>query len=147
MSRVRTGKVSPAHSWRYRYVLEVARLILFGGWSASCTETSVIVPLAPSPEIECKHVEAELLTVLDSVQAGALLVSPAGRLRYSNARFGEYLGVEHARLATLETIGELEELLAPRFQRPVGFAQRWKQFVGGDPQPAHDNLETPRRGG
>ena len=144
MSRVRTGKVCPAlRCWRL-YVSEGARLILFVGWSTSCNESSVIVPLAPSPEIECKHVEAELLTVLDSVQAGALLVSPAGRLRYSNARFGEYLGVEHARLATLETIGELEELLAPRFQRPVGFAQRWKQFVAGDQQPAHDELEMLR---
>src|ERR1700721_207746 len=94
MSRVRTGKVSPAQSWRYRYVLEVARLILFGRWSASCTETRVIVPLAPSPETECKQVEADLLTVLDSVQAGALLISPAGRLRYSNARFGKYFAVE-----------------------------------------------------
>src|SRR3984957_19596601 len=144
MSRVRTGKVCPAlRCWRL-YVSEGARLILFVGWSTSCNESSVIVPLAPSPEIECKHVEAELLTVLDSVQAGALLVSPAGRLRYSNARFGEYLEVEHARLATLETIGELEELLAPRFQRPVGFAQRWKQFVAGNQHPAPDELEMLR---
>jgi PAS domain-containing protein len=126
------------------YVLEVAPLILFVGWSASCTESRVIVPLAPSLEIECKHVEAELLTVLDSVQAGALLISPAGRLRYSNARFGEYLGVEHARLEKMETIGELEELLAPRFQRPDGFAQRWKQFAASDHQPAHDELEMLR---
>src|ERR1700722_20743246 len=147
MSWVRTGKVYRAlRGWR-RYVHEVARLILFGGWSASCTESSVIVPLAPSPETECKHVEAELLTVLDSVQAGALLVSPAGRLRYSNARFGEYLGVEHARLATLETIGELDELLAPRFQRPDGFAQRWKKFAAGGQKSAHDELEMLGPGG
>jgi signal transduction histidine kinase/CheY-like chemotaxis protein len=144
MSRFRTGKVCPALRCWSLYVLEVAPLILFVGWSASCTESDVIVPLAPSPETEYKHVEAELLTVLDSVQGGALLVSPAGRLRYANARFGEYLGVEQARLATLESIGELEELLAPRFQRPVGFAQRWKQFAAGNEQPAHDELEMLR---
>src|ERR1700723_3010003 len=144
MSRVRTGKVSPAQSWRYRYVLEVARLILFGRWSASCTETSVIVPLAPSPETECKQVEAELLTVLDSVQAGALLISPAGRLRYSNARFGQYFAVEHGRLEMLETMFELEQLIAPRFQSPEGFGQRWKQFAAGQQQPAHDELEMLR---
>src|SRR5580698_6469971 len=144
MSWVRTGKVCRAlRGWR-RYVHEVARLILFGGWSASCTESSVIVPLAPSPETECKHVEAELLTVLDSVQAGALLISPAGRLRYSNARFGQYFGVEHVRLERLETIGELDELLSPRFQTPDGFAQRWKQFAAGQQQPAHDELEMLR---
>jgi signal transduction histidine kinase/CheY-like chemotaxis protein len=144
MSWVRTGKVYRAlRGWR-RYVHEVARLILFGGWSASCTESSVIVPLAPSPETECKHVEAELLTVLDSVQAGALLISPAGRLRYSNARFGQYFGVEHVRLERLETIGELDELLSPRFQTPDGFAQRWKQFAAGQQQPAHDELEMLR---
>src|ERR1700678_1457826 len=144
MSRVRTGKVSPAHSWRYRYVLEVARLILFGGWSASCTETSVIVPLAPSPETECKQVEAELLTVLDSVEAGALLISRAGRLRYSNARFGQYFAVEHGRLEKLEAMFELEQLIAPRCQAPEGFGRRWKRFAAGDEQPAHDELEMLR---
>src|ERR1700733_9334198 len=144
MSWVRTGEVCRAvRGWR-RYVHEVARLILFGGWSASCTESSVIVPLTPSPETECKHVEAELLTVLDSVQAGALLISPAGRLRDSNARFGQYFGVEHVRLERLETIGELDELLSPRFQTPDGFAQRWKQFAAGEQQSAHDELEMLR---
>jgi two-component system NtrC family sensor kinase len=101
----------------------------------------VIGPLISRPETEPRQVEAELLTVLDSVQAGVMLMGAGGRLRYANARFGQYFGVEQTRLERLETIVELEELIAPRFQTPEGFAQRWKQFVAGDDRPAHDELE------
>ena len=111
------------------------------GWSPSCIAIGVIVPLISRPETEPRQVEAELLTVLDSVQAGVMLMGAGGRLRYANARFGQYFGVEQTRLERLETIVELEELIAPRFQTPEGFAQRWKQFVAGDDRPAHDELE------
>ena len=124
--------------------LRLCVLFFLQGGPHHARQLPVIVPVVSGAENECRLVEAELLTVLDSVQAGALLVSVAGRLRYSNARAGQYFGVERSRLEMLDSVGELENVIAPRFQSPEGFAARWKQFAAGDDQPVRDELEMLR---
>jgi signal transduction histidine kinase/CheY-like chemotaxis protein len=100
--------------------------------------------LAQRAEAKWLQVEAELLSVLDSLQAGVVLVNLAGRLRYSNARFSQYFGLDRGRLQTLETFSDLEALLAPRLRNSEGFAEPWKGFVAGRDQSGHDELEMLR---
>jgi PAS domain-containing protein len=106
-----------------------------------CLEEGTLVRRA---EAKWLQVEAELLSVLDSVQAGVVLVNLSGRLRYSNARFSQYFGLDRGRLQTLETFSDLEALLAPRLRVSEGFAEPWKGFVAGRDQPGHDELEMLR---
>lgn len=103
-----------------------------------CLEEGSLVQRA---EAKWKQVEAELLSVLDSLDAGVILLNPAGRLRFSNARFSQHFGLERRKLQSLETFTDLEELLAPRFRAPEGFAAPWKNFAAGHDQPSHDELE------
>jgi signal transduction histidine kinase/CheY-like chemotaxis protein len=106
-----------------------------------CMEEGTLVQRA---EEKWRQVEAELLSVLDSVDAGVILVNLAGHLRFSNARFSQYFALECRLLETLKTFNDLEELLAPRFQVPAGFAAPWRQFAAGGDEPGHDELEMLR---
>jgi signal transduction histidine kinase/CheY-like chemotaxis protein len=106
-----------------------------------CLEEGSLVQRA---EGKSKQLEAELLSILDSVQAGVLLVDTAGRLRFSNIRFSQYFGLERRQLKGIETYAELEALLSPRFRTPEGFGAPWKHFANGEDQPGHDELEMLR---
>jgi signal transduction histidine kinase/CheY-like chemotaxis protein len=106
-----------------------------------CLEEGTLVQRA---EGKWRQAEAELLSVLDSVAAGVVLISLSGRLRFFNARFSQYFGLERRQLQSLETFGDLEELVAPRFRTPGGFGAPWRQFAAGDDQPGHDELEMVR---
>jgi signal transduction histidine kinase/ActR/RegA family two-component response regulator len=119
----------------FRANLSEAKLLLL------CLEEGSIVRRA---ELKWRQLEAELLSVLDSVQAGVVVVDMAGQLRFSNARFSQYFGLERRQLQAMDTFGDLEELIAPRFRNPEGFAAPWKLFAAGDEQPGHDELEMLR---
>jgi two-component system NtrC family sensor kinase len=109
--------------------------------SLVCLEEGSIVQRA---EAKSRHLEAELLSVLDSVQSGVLLADLNGRIRFSNARFSQYFGLERRQMKSIDTVGSLEELIAPRFRMPEGFAAPWKLFAAGNEQPGHDELEMLR---
>lgn len=119
----------------FRARMPESRLLLL------CLEEGTLVQRA---EGKWKQVEAELLSVLDSVDAGVVLVNLSGLLRFSNARFTQYFGLERRKLQSLETFTDLAELLAPRFRAPEGFAAPWKQFAAGHDEPLHDELEMLR---
>jgi signal transduction histidine kinase/CheY-like chemotaxis protein len=106
-----------------------------------CLEEGTLVQRA---EGKWRQAEAELLSVLDSVAAGVILISLSGRLRFFNARFSQYFGLERRQLQSLETFSDLEELVALRFRTPGGFGAPWRQFAAGDDQPGHDELEMVR---
>jgi signal transduction histidine kinase/ActR/RegA family two-component response regulator len=91
-----------------------------------------------------RQVEAELTSVLDSIQTGTILLDAAGRIRFCNARFGQYFGMEHRQLQSLETFANLATLVAPRFRAPENFDAPWKSFVEGQGVPGHDELEMTR---
>ena len=106
-----------------------------------CLEEGSLVQRA---EGKWRQLEAELLSVLDSVQAGIVLLDLAGRLRFSNVRFSQYFGLERRQLKGIETFQDLEILIAPRFRTPQAFAAPWKLFAAGESQPGHDELEMLR---
>jgi signal transduction histidine kinase/CheY-like chemotaxis protein len=106
-----------------------------------CLEEGSLVQRA---EGKWRQLEAELLSVLDSVQAGVVLVDLAGRLRFSNARFSQYFGLERDQLRSTVSFTDLEGLISQRFRSPEGFAAPWRAFANGEDRPGHDELEMLR---
>ncbi len=106
-----------------------------------CLEEGSIVQRAEGKWLQ---VEAELTSVLDSMQTGTILLDAAGRIRFCNARFGQYFGMERRQLQSLETFENLTALVAPRFRTPENFDAPWKSFAEGQRVPGHDELELTR---
>jgi len=101
-------------------------------------------PLAQRADAKWHHLEAELHSVLDSVPAGIILLDPGGRIRFSNARFGQLFGLNARDLGKIAHREALDELLAGRFRNPELFGAPWKSYVEGQPEPGHDELELLR---
>ena len=74
-----------------------------------CIEDGSIVQRA---EGRWRQTTAELKSVLDSVEAGILLLDPLGRVRFSNDRFAQLFGMQSRTLSNLGGQRVLEELLA-----------------------------------
>lgn len=91
-----------------------------------------------------RQVDAELRSVLDSVSEGILIVEPAGRIRFSNARFCQLFSLDLRASPELTMFDGVTELLADRFRIPEGFARPWKAFATGAADPGHDELELTR---
>lgn len=106
-----------------------------------CLEEGSVVQRA---EAKWMQVEAELTSVLDSMETGTILLDAAGRIRFCNARFGQYFGMERRQLQSLGTIENLIDLVAPRFRTPEKFSAPWKVFAAGQGVPGHDELEMMR---
>jgi PAS domain-containing protein len=106
-----------------------------------CLEEGSVVQRA---EAKWMQVEAELTSVLDSMETGTILLDAAGRIRFCNARFGQYFGMERRQLQSLGTIENLIDLVAPRFRTPENFSAPWKVFAAGQGVPGHDELEMMR---
>ena len=62
--------------------------------------------------------EAELSAVLEAVDSGILLLDDRGRIRYANARLGDWLGLESRRLASLGTLDDILNALAASLRDP-----------------------------
>jgi signal transduction histidine kinase/CheY-like chemotaxis protein len=106
-----------------------------------CLEDGAVVRRA---EGKWRQAEAELTSVLDAMQTGTILLDAAGRIRFCNARFGQYFGMERRQLQSLESFGNLTALVAPRFRAPENFDAPWKSFAVGQGVPGHDELEMTR---
>ncbi|MGA8675500.1 MAG: PAS domain-containing protein [Candidatus Acidiferrales bacterium] len=106
-----------------------------------CMEEGSLVQRA---ERNWRQLKAELTTILDSVQTGAILLDPSGRIRFINARFSQYFGMDHRQVQSLETVEDLQILIAPRFRNPENFAAPWRAFAAGQGDPGHDELEMAR---
>jgi signal transduction histidine kinase/CheY-like chemotaxis protein len=106
-----------------------------------CLEEGSVVQRAEGKWLQ---VEAELTSVLDAIETGTILMDAAGRIRFCNARFGQYFGMERRQLQSLETFENLAEVVAPRFSIPEIFDAPWKTFAEGQGVPGHDELEMTR---
>ena len=106
-----------------------------------CLEEGSLVQRAEGKWLQ---VEAELTSVLDSIQTGTIVLDAAGRIRFCNARFGQYFGMEHRQLQSLNTFETLAALVVPRFRTPENFTAPWKSFAEGRGVPGHDELEMMR---
>jgi signal transduction histidine kinase/CheY-like chemotaxis protein len=106
-----------------------------------CMEEGSIVQRA---DAKWRQLDAELRSVLDSVQVGVVLVDPAGQIRFSNARFGQLFGLVARQLGEFANFEELEELIGKRFHDPSAFLAPWRSYAGGAGEPRHDELELTR---
>jgi len=101
-------------------------------------------PVVHRAEAKLRQSEAELASVLDSVQAGIVLFDPAGNVRFSSARFGQLFGLDAWEVGNIRDAEELGLLLSGRFRNPQGFSAPWKSFLEGMGEPGHDELEIMR---
>jgi len=106
-----------------------------------CLEEGSIVHRA---EAKWRQAEAELRSVLDSVQTGILLLDPFGRIRLASAQYGQLFGLGAGQLEKLTNFDDLQKLVAGRFRNPEEFSAPWKSFAAGTGEPAHDELEIMR---
>jgi len=106
-----------------------------------CLEEGSIVHRA---DAKSRHLEAELRSVLDSLQVGVVLVDPSGRVRFSNARFAQLFGLEARAIHEAVNLEALQELIATRFRDPAAFSTPWKSYLSGAAEPGHDELELTR---
>ncbi len=106
-----------------------------------CLEEGSIVQRA---DAKSRHLEAELRSVLDSLQVGVILLDPSGRIRFSNARFGQLFALSPRAIHEAENFQALQELIAARFRDPAAFSAPWKSCLIGAAEPGHDELELMR---
>jgi len=99
------------------------------------------------PEVDDALLDAELRSVLDTVPAGVLLLSPAGRIRYTNAKFAQVFGLEFHSLSDIEDYESLAALLDSRFRDGKAFSYRRRAHLAGSMESSSDELEvsTPAR--
>ena len=138
-SEVRSFDASLASGFPIRITL---RAILPGSHHLLlCIEEGSVVQRA---EAKSRHLEAELRSLLDALAVGVILLDPSGRIRFSNAKFGQLFGFSERELRKLETVDSLQELLGERFGDPNSFPAPWNSFANGRGEPSHDELELRR---
>jgi two-component system, NtrC family, sensor kinase len=120
----------------------VLRAILSGTHNlVLCMEEGSIVQRA---DAKWRQLEAELHSVLDSVHVGVVILDPSGRIRFSNARFGQLFGLGVRDLHEASDFETLHELISKRFHDPAVFRAPWNSYVDGAGAPGHDELELTR---
>jgi two-component system NtrC family sensor kinase len=100
--------------------------------------------LVERSESKWRLAEAEMQAVLDSVRVGILLLDASGRVRHTNARFGQLFGLDASNLKAIETADDVKTFIAPRFEDARAFLSPWQNFAAGDGDPSHDELEIAR---
>ena len=118
-----------------RSVLDPGRSLLV------CLEESSVAQRADE---KWKQVEAELRSVLDSIESGILLLDLSGRIRFTNARFAQLFSLDARSLAKLSDYEELAQLIHDRFAEPQAFSARWRSFSQKAGEAAQDELEVVR---
>lgn len=85
--------------------------------------------------------QAELRSVLDAIPAGVLLLSPAGRIRFTNAKFAQLFGLDFRTLSEIEDYQSLVVVLKTHFRDAQAFSYRWRANLEGATGTACDELE------
>jgi len=85
--------------------------------------------------------EAELRTVLDAVPAGVLLISPAGRIRFTNEKFAQLFGLDFGSIGTIKEYKVLAGIVESRFRDAKAFSYRWRASLDGSTDATCDELE------
>ena len=100
--------------------------------------------LVERAESKWRLAEAEIQAILDSVRVGILLLDASGKVRHTNARFGQLFGLDASNLKAIETADDVKTFIAPRFEDARAFLGPWQGFASGDGEPSHDELEIAR---
>ena len=94
-------------------------------------------------EEKAARVEAQLLSLFDSVDNGVLLFDSRGRIQLVNDRFAQLMGLDARRAAELGSFDALVKALAGHFRDPQTVAQRWRELLNAD-ESRWDELELLR---
>jgi signal transduction histidine kinase/CheY-like chemotaxis protein len=95
----------------------------------------------PMPEPGAGLLEIELCSVLDMLPTGVLLLSPAGHIRFANAKFAQLFGLEFQILRKIEDYESLAEMLESCFRDTKVFSYRHRAFLAGSMDSSCDELE------
>jgi signal transduction histidine kinase/ActR/RegA family two-component response regulator len=85
-----------------------------------------------------------LAALLDSMENAVLLVEPGGRVRLSNARLPQLLGIAPERMAKIKTFDELLAAVRGNFRDPRGAEARWREIQQREDELAWDEVELER---
>ena len=85
--------------------------------------------------------EAELRTLLDAVPAGVLLISPAGRIRFTNEKFAQLFGLDFGSISAIKEYKLLAGIVERRFRDAKAFSYRWRASLEGSTEATCDELE------
>ena len=85
--------------------------------------------------------EAELRTVLEAVPAGVLLISPAGRIRFTNEKFAQLFGLDFGSISAIKEYKVLVGIVESRFRDAKAFSYRWRASLDGSADATCDELE------
>lgn len=96
---------------------------------------------ADRAEDKWRQAQSELQALVESVDAGTLLLGLAGEVRSMNARFLELFSLAPQATRELANWDDLAARLAGRFQNAEAFSAPWKSFPAGDPTAVHSELE------
>lgn len=105
---------------------------------------AAIVPAQPGTS-ESERLAAELRSVLEATQCGVLLLDLGGTIRHSNARFGDFLGLEARPLDSAGNMDSLSKLVRPGLRNPEVFLAPWKDFCRGSRTRYNDELSLAGR--
>ncbi len=94
-------------------------------------------------ERKSERFEAELRSLLDSLDSGVLLIDPGGRIRLMNDRLAQLAGLDPRRASELGSFDALVEAVAGHFRDPQAFAARWRELLRGE-ESSWDELELMR---
>jgi PAS domain S-box-containing protein len=125
------------------FVLLLQRRAILGGRVLICLEDRQVSQRA---EERWKQVEAELRSVLDSVDGGILLLDLTGRIRFANARFAQFFGLSSPHLSKVATFEDLARLVESRFSDPRAFAGPRRASAEKAGEAVQDELEMLRPG-
>ncbi len=93
------------------------------------------------PDQLARSVEAELLSLLESVPAGVLIADLSGHIRYANDRFVQLMGVDPRQEERLRNLDALDAAVQNQFRNPQEFSERWQQLRRRGEEVAVDELE------
>jgi signal transduction histidine kinase len=109
--------------------------------SAGPEGSSASAALSTAPREKEEHLEAELVSVLNSMEAGALLLNTEGRVRFTNARFAQLFDLTPEAVAAPPDYGALAKLIQGRLRVPGALVARCRTSAEEDPTAARDELE------
>jgi signal transduction histidine kinase/CheY-like chemotaxis protein len=93
------------------------------------------------PRMDDGLLEAELRSVLDTVSAGVLLLSPAGHIRFTNAKFAQLFGLDLQSVRDIEDYESLAAILHTHFRDANAFSYRRRAHLAGAMDCSCDELE------
>jgi len=91
-----------------------------------------------------ERLEAEMTSLLDSIESGVLLLGADGAIRMASDRLGAIFGIESRRLLEFRNIDALIDSLAHQFSRPAETAARWREQLRGGDEASWDEFELVR---